>query len=431
MNKVIQHIRRVARLQAAGERTDGQLLESFVSRREAEALEALVRRHGPMVWGVCRRILRNHHDAEDAFQVTFLVLVRKASTVKPREMVGNWLYGVAHQTALKARATRAKRQMRERQVADMPEPAVKELDLWRDLQPVLDQELSRLPDKYRVAIVLCDLEGKTRKEAARQLGCPEGTLAARLTRGRVMLAKRLAARGLAISGGALAAMLSQQAASAGVPASVAVSTIKAATLLAAGKAAATGVISIKVVALTEGVMKAMLLTKLKTLMGCLLVAALVGFGAAVGAAVIWLELEIKAKAPANNCVKAPEKQEEQDKDVKMNPLKHRVYIEKVSAETQTITASCMLRVYIEKVNAETQTITASCMLLGEIDNVTKPLRLENLRVSEKAMLREGGKEIQFKLTDLKLDAGYFLHLKTYEDGLGFEVVGIEKIGIGK
>ena len=93
-------------------------------------------------------------------------------------MVGNWLYGVAHQTALKARATRAKRQTRERQVVDMPEPAVTEQDLWRDLQPVLDQELSRLPDKYRVAIVLCDLEGKTRKEAARQLGCPEGTLAA-------------------------------------------------------------------------------------------------------------------------------------------------------------------------------------------------------------------------------------------------------------
>src|SRR5262245_11441396 len=107
-----------------------------------------------MVWGVCRRVLGNHHDAEDAFQATFLVLVRKASSIRPREMVANWLYGVAHQTAVKARVTLAKRGRRETQVPEMPEPAVTEQDLWRDLQPLLDQELSRLPDKYRVAIVL-------------------------------------------------------------------------------------------------------------------------------------------------------------------------------------------------------------------------------------------------------------------------------------
>ena len=145
----------------------------------------------------------------------------------------------------------------------MPEPAVTEQDLWHDLQPLLDQELSRLPDKYRAVIVLCDLEGKTRKEAARQLGVPEGTVAGRLARARAMLAKRLARRGLAVSGGALAAVLSQNAASAGVPTSVVSSTIKAASLFAAGQAAATGVISAKVAALTEGVLKAMLLTKLK------------------------------------------------------------------------------------------------------------------------------------------------------------------------
>jgi RNA polymerase sigma factor (sigma-70 family) len=281
MNKVIQHIQRIALLQAVGERTDGQLLENFVRRREEAALEVLVRRHGPMVWGVCRRILHNHHDAEDAFQATFLVLVRKAASVKPREMVGNWLYGVAHQTALKARATRAKRQTRERQAVDMPEPATTEPGLWRDLQPILDQELSRLPDKYRVAIVLCDLEGKTRKEAARQLGCPEGTVAGRLTRGRIMLAKRLTGRGVALSGGVLAAVLSQQAASAAVPASVVVSTIKAATLLAAGKAATTGAISVKVAALTEGVMKAMLFTKLKTVLAVVLILGFTAAGATV------------------------------------------------------------------------------------------------------------------------------------------------------
>jgi RNA polymerase sigma factor (sigma-70 family) len=208
-----------------------------------------------MVWGVCRRLLP-HHDAEDAFQATFLVLVRKAASIMQREIVANWLYGVAHQTALYSRRTTARRRTRERQVMQMPEPAVAEQDLWHDLQPLLDQELARLPDKYRVAIVLCDLEGKSRKEAARQLGCPEGTLAARLARGRKMLAKRLSLRSLAVSCGVLAAVLLQKAASASVPASVAFATIKAATLLAVGQAT-TELLSAKVVALTEGVLQTM------------------------------------------------------------------------------------------------------------------------------------------------------------------------------
>src|SRR5258708_3322265 len=232
---VIQHLRKAALLREGAELTDGQLLEGFICRREAAALEVLVQRHGPMVWGVCRRIVQNHHDAEDAFQATFLVLVRKAAAIVPRQMVANWLYGVARQTALKARATRAIRQARERQVTSMPEPeAVERQDLWPALQHLLDEELSRLPDKYRVAIVLCDLEGKTRKEAARQLGVPDGTLAAQLARARTMLAKRLAQRGLAVSGVMLASVLSQKAASATAPTSVMISTIKAVTSVAAG-----------------------------------------------------------------------------------------------------------------------------------------------------------------------------------------------------
>src|SRR5262245_49736137 len=185
----MQHLRRMELLRDGAGSTDGQLLEAYICRQDQVALAALVQRHGPMVWGVCRRVLGNYHDAEDAFQATFLVLVRKAASIASPELLANWLYGVAHQTALKARATTAKRRARERQVTDMPEPGVTDHDLWRDLQPLLDQELSRLPDRYRVAVVLCDLEGKTRKEAARQLGVPEGTLAARLARGRVLLAK--------------------------------------------------------------------------------------------------------------------------------------------------------------------------------------------------------------------------------------------------
>jgi RNA polymerase sigma factor (sigma-70 family) len=166
LSKVIDHLRTAALAGGEAELTDGNLLERFVSQRDEAAVAALVRRHGPMVWGVCRRVLRHHHDAEDAFQATFLVLVRKAAAIMPREMVANWLYGVVHQTALKARATMAKRQAREKQVNGMPEPEARtQPDLWRDLQPLLDQQLSRLPDKYRVVIALCDLEGKSRKEA--------------------------------------------------------------------------------------------------------------------------------------------------------------------------------------------------------------------------------------------------------------------------
>src|SRR5437867_7949034 len=145
MSGVIQHLRRAVLLRDGAGLTDGQLLADYVHQRDEAALAALVRRHGPMVWGVCRRVLRNHHDAEDAFQATFLVLVRKAASVVPREMVANWLHGVAYQTALKAKATAAKRRARERQVIDMPEPGV-EQDRSHDMQPLLDQELSHLPD---------------------------------------------------------------------------------------------------------------------------------------------------------------------------------------------------------------------------------------------------------------------------------------------
>jgi RNA polymerase sigma factor (sigma-70 family) len=279
IGEVLHHLRSAVLLRDAAGLTDGQLLEDYLRRRDQAALAALVRRHGPMVWGVCRRVLRNYHDAEDASQATFLVLVRKAASVVPREMVANWLYGVARQTALKARATAARRGARERQVTPMPEAAATDPELWDDLQRLLDRELSGLPGIYRAAVVLCDLEGKTRKEAARQLGVPEGTLAARLARARGMLARRLARHGLAVSGGTLAGVLAQNAASAGVPAPVVSSTIQAASLWAAGQAAASGVISAQVAALADGVLTTMFLTKLKIATAVLAVVAVLGTGA--------------------------------------------------------------------------------------------------------------------------------------------------------
>ena len=271
---VIQRLRSI-HMRERGDLTDGQLLERFLSLREPAALESLVHRHGSMVWGVCRRLL-NQHDAEDAFQATFLVFVRKAAAIFPRSKVGNWLYGVAHQTALKARATRARRMARERSGVDMPEPVWHQEDRRNDWLPLLDQEISRLPAKYRTAIVLCELGGKTAKEAALHLGCAEGTVASRLTRGRALLRKRLTRRGLAVTGNSFAGVLVNEA-SASVPSALRTSTIKVITTVAAGRGVATGVISASVAALAQRVVKTMLLTKLmKTTVVLLALASLTG-----------------------------------------------------------------------------------------------------------------------------------------------------------
>src|SRR3974377_2132573 len=148
MSTLFQYLRTTELLADGARMTDGDLLNRFVAGRDEAAFAALVRRHGQMVWGVCRRVLAGQQDAEDAFQATFLVLVRKAASVVPREMVGNWLYGVAHRTAVKARAVAARRAARERQVTTLPEATAGEVDHRHDLSPLLDQELSHLPESY-------------------------------------------------------------------------------------------------------------------------------------------------------------------------------------------------------------------------------------------------------------------------------------------
>ena len=300
MSKVIDHLRRAMLAGGVADLSDGQLLERFVTARDEAAVEALVRRHAGMVWGVCRRMLGNHHDAEDAFQAVFLVFARKAASIHPRAKVGNWLYGVAYQTALKSRATRAKRRLRERQVSQMPEPAANQQDARSELQPLLDQELSRLPEKYRAVLVLCELEGKTGKQAAQILSLPQGTVSTRLARGKLLLARRLARRGLAISSGTLTGALTQEAASASVPASLLNSTIKAVIAAAAGQVAA-GVISVKVAALTEGVLKAMFMTKLKIASLALLLGSMVvlSYGAFAGQQTAAPSDDKQASSPRN------------------------------------------------------------------------------------------------------------------------------------
>jgi RNA polymerase sigma factor (sigma-70 family) len=273
LSQVIARLRSVLLKQNAAGLSDGELLSVYVRNRDEASFEELVRRHGPMVLGVCRRVLQNPHDAEDAFQATLLVLVRKACSLRSPGMVGNWLYGVAYRTAQEARKIAAKRRAKEAQVT---RPSETLEDAWEGLRTVLDQELDRLPDKYRAVVVLCDLEGKTRKEAAQRLGWPEGTVASRLANARRTLAKRLSRRQSALSGGALATLISQNAA-ASMPATLVSSTVRAAGLIAAGTAPA-GLISVQVAALTQGVLKSMLLTKLKITIAGFLLAGLTTFG---------------------------------------------------------------------------------------------------------------------------------------------------------
>jgi RNA polymerase sigma-70 factor (ECF subfamily) len=170
---------------------DEQLLHRFVRLGDQSAFTALVRRHGPMVLGVCRRVLRHAQDAEDAFQATFLVLVHKAATLAQPNLLAAWLHGVAYRTALHARGRMVLRGQREREAASMSPVGAEPDRTWDELREQLDAELQRLPECYRAPLVMCYLEGKTNIEAARLLGWPPGSMSARLNRARELLRDRL------------------------------------------------------------------------------------------------------------------------------------------------------------------------------------------------------------------------------------------------
>jgi RNA polymerase sigma factor (sigma-70 family) len=265
----LRSVHRAVLSRDGGGLTDGQLLACFLERGDPAAFEGLLRRHGPMVLGVCRRILGDGHDADDAFQAAFLVFVRKAGTIAPRDAVGGWLYGVAYRTALEARTKRRRRQAKEKQVGAMPDAAVEPDETWQELKPLLDKELNRLPEKFRVPVVLCDLEGLPRRQVARQLGVPEGTLSSRLHTARRALAQRLSRYGLCLSAGALATAVTRRA-SAAVPPPLMVSTVRVVSGQAVAAAAA--------VSLSKEVMKTMFLAKLKLAVGAVMVVAALGAG---------------------------------------------------------------------------------------------------------------------------------------------------------
>ena len=276
--------------------SEGELLERFVTERDEAAFEALMARHGRMVLGVCRQLLSDPNDVDDAFQATFLVLVRKASSLRRSDLLGNWLYGVAYRVATRARGLSARRAARNgsgqgsideladaasaREVSEHQATAIEE-------GPWLHQELSRLPEKYRLPIVLCYFEGLTHDEAASRLGCPLGTVKGRLSRARDLLRRRLTVRGVTLSASTLASHLALTEAKAGMPDSLRIATLKAAWALACRSGqtmTAVSGVSVPVVSLVEGVVQAMRLTQLRTItLPLLLVTATIATGVVVGA----------------------------------------------------------------------------------------------------------------------------------------------------
>jgi RNA polymerase sigma factor (sigma-70 family) len=229
---ILGHIRGLIEAEKTKGLPDAELLRRFAANHDEAAFAGLMRRHGEPVWGLCRRFLRKHADAEDAFQATFLVLARQAGSIKKPEAVGSWLYGVAYRVAMKSKKRDRQRQRHERHTAPSKPPSAEVA--WRELQAILDEEVRRLPEKYRAPFVFCCLESRAREEAMKAFGCREGTLSSRIARARKLLETRLARRGVTLSSALCAFVLWKQSASAALPVALAHTTVKAAVAVALG-----------------------------------------------------------------------------------------------------------------------------------------------------------------------------------------------------
>src|SRR5579864_1594656 len=262
MQNVMRRIRRLVAAQGSDHLSDEQLLRQFLREHNEEAFAALVQRHGAMVLGVCLRLLHHRQDAEDAFQATFLTLVRKGHSIRQPGALPGWLYRVAYRIAVRARS-RAAKQLPHECLGDIAVDSDPVAALaWNELRPVLDTELNRLPRKYRTPMILCYLEGKSYEEAAAAIGCPKGTVAIRLLRARKMLKDRLLRRGLMQAGGWMAAREALPAASALVPPLLVASTVGAGAKLASGMSLAT-VATATVAALVQQTCKVLAWQKIK------------------------------------------------------------------------------------------------------------------------------------------------------------------------
>src|SRR5262245_32193015 len=274
LNGVLQQLRKAAAVQTSRGLADAALLERFAASNDDAAFTALVERHGAMVLGVCRRALGNLHDAEDACQATFLVLARKAASIRKNTALASWLHGVACRVSAMLKREQARRQRREGKAhAAAPPDAAAEVN-WREMQVLLDEELEQLPQRYRTPLILCYLDGKTRDEAAGQLGLSVGSLHGRLERGRALLRQRLVQRGLTLSAALFATALAEGVARGALSPTFVISSTRVAVLFAAGEPLAEGTVAAPVITLTQGVLKSMFLTKVKLGMGAVLCAGL-------------------------------------------------------------------------------------------------------------------------------------------------------------
>jgi RNA polymerase sigma factor (sigma-70 family) len=311
LGAAVRYLRTLTDGQSAATAADGQLLDRFARLRDEAAFAAILRRHGPMVLAVCRRVMGRLQDAEDAFQATFLLLARKATSIRKKESVGSWLHGVARRIAVKAKGRDDRRRVRERRAGAMRKTGTDVGAAWSELRELLDEALQRLPERYRAALVIFHLEGRTREEAARQLGCPLATLRSRLTRGRKLLRTELTRRGITLTAEALGAALLVSTAEAAPPLLLD-ATLKAALLFAGGKTA--GAVSTSAAALANECLKAMGIMKTKIVVMLLAALSLVGVG--VG-------------AMAQPAVKPPEEKPPAAKPPAEPPQKHepQVYLD--------------------------------------------------------------------------------------------------------
>jgi RNA polymerase sigma factor (sigma-70 family) len=263
LNKVLRHIRMLAAVQAYRDFADRELLDRFVKEKDESAFTVLIERYGPMVLAACHRLLGNLHDAEDVCQATFLVLARKAASIRQNTALPGWLHGVACRVAGRFKRDRARQQSRERQTPRASARDTASEVSWREIQALLDEELERLPKRYRAPLILCYLDGKTRDEAARHLGLSTGALHGRLGRGRELLRQRLTRRGLTLSSALLPTVLGDGAARAGLVPTLTLATSRAALAIITNQPIVKGVVSATVLTLTREALTSMLVAKLK------------------------------------------------------------------------------------------------------------------------------------------------------------------------
>ncbi len=298
LDNIVWHLRELVAVDQTAAATDRELLRRFVQQQDEAAFTALVQRHGPMVLSVCRRVLRHVHDAEDACQAAFLVLARKAGSIRRSESLGSWLHGVAFRAAANLKRQVARRHAHETAAVDVAQQADPGDVSWREVRAVLDEELRHLPAHYQAPLVLCYLEGKTRDEAAQELGWSTGTLRGRLERGRDLLRTRLARRGLMLSASLLATQLTGDV-SAALPATQWVEMARAAVSVAApGAVPAAGVVSARVTTVMREVMQAMWVAKLKTAAVIVAAVSLLGIGAGLFAGGALTAQSASAEGPA-------------------------------------------------------------------------------------------------------------------------------------